>query len=270
MKAIDNRWPVVTVMICTYDRPFELGSTFGALTKNLHYPNLHWHLADDGSPKASLDAAIEHIEPYVTEARGETFSYSVTNRKGWGANVNFASQMLAPRDEFVYFTEDDHVLKRPLDLRPYVALLIGHENIGMVRFGIAGHDGIRARLREYDIDKGLLPDYSEAIGYGCTGPGRMNAWELALGHTENWGPYGFWRYSNRPHLKHRRFHAAYGFYQEGKTLGETEQAMNHTIEAVYRNSEGRCPAIVVPCEWTYWYYDHIGQSRQGTEEDIHA
>lgn len=275
METNDYTWPVVTVLICTYNRPFELGATFGALSKNLHYPRLHWHLADDGSPEETLQVAVTHIKPFV-EARGETFTHSVTNRKGWGANVNYATRVLGAHsgrlNEFIYFTEDDYVLKRPLDLRPYVAAMQAYEQVGMVRFGIAGHDGVRACLRELDVSS-ILPDYTEQDGYGSVPSGRMNVWELDLGHQEEWGPFGFFRYSNRPHLKHRRFHAAYGSYQEGKTLAETEQAMNHVITDRWENTPvvgTNPPSIVVPANWTFWHFDHIGKSRQGTEEDVHA
>jgi len=274
-----DTWPTVTIVICTYNRPSEFIQTFDALVENLQYPNLRWHIADDGTPGGVgefIALIADHYHADVIEDEQGRWvvtskvSYSSTDREGWGVNVNKALTQVGQMGigDFVYFTEDDYVLKKPLDLRPYVAILETYPQVGMVRFGISGHDGIRARLRELDVSSSL-PGYSEQVGQGSTAPGKVNAWELELGHQADWGQFGFFRYSNRPHLKHRRFHEAYGPYQEGKMLAETEQAFNHTIEAVYRNSGGASPAIIVPCAWTYWYYDHIGVSRQGTEEDVH-
>lgn len=271
MEEGTRAWPVVTVVLCTYNRLSELTLTFSSLVENLQYPRIHWHIADDGSPDNVLNASIHHIGEYAN-LKGDSFTYSVTQRKGWGANVNYALETLRvnqrPPSDITYFTEDDYVLKRPLDLRPYVSILEAYPQVGMVRFGISGHDGIRARLRELDI-AASMPGYSEEVGRGSTWPGKVNVLELELGEQADWGAFGFFRYSNRPHLKHRRFHEAYGKYVEGRTLAETEQAMNHTITSVHRDTGGASPAIIVPCQWTYWYYDHIGKSRQGTEEDVH-
>lgn len=183
---------------------------------------------------------------------------SVTERKGWGANVNAA--LRAVKTDYVYFTEDDYVLKRPLDLRACVALMDVAPTIGMVRFGLAGHDGLGCYLREADVS-GWLPDFRENSSNASMG--KLNYWEIERGVTA--GVFAFYKYSNRPHLKHRRFHQAYGYYPEGRPLALTEEGMNHQIEKVAVG-----PAIVCPADWVLWHFDHIGVSRQGTEADLHA
>ena len=271
----DYQWPRVTVVICTYDRAVEFYKTIRALKRNIAYPNLDFLIADDGSKDDVLDSMVEDLALAFDFEDDKPVQVTQTDRKGWGANVNYALSQV--ETDYVFFIEDDHVLLKPLDLRPYVALLGTYHQIGMVRFGISGHDGIRATLREYDIPEDILPGYTEAHGLGSTHPGKLNAWELHLGKYASWGPYGFYRYSNRPHLKHRRFHDAYGYYAEGLPLATTEEEFNLRITAAHQRNERQhtvggngpvLPSIVVPCEWTYWHFDHIGKSRQGTEEDV--
>lgn len=257
-------WPEVTVVICTYNREAEIRKTIDSLVTNLRYPasKIHFHIADDGSSEGYAQAAAR----YCHDAWGEAWGHSVpatatvTPRKGWGVNVNTALQYMIT--DYVYFTEDDYVLKRPLNLCSYVAAMEVAPALGMIRFGIAGH-GVTCHLNEIDI-KTWMPEYEENdSNQGYNGTGKMNMWVLDKDFSS--GPFAFYLYSNRPHLKHRRFHEAYGYYEEGLTLGNTEHAMNHRLR-----QGPALPYIACPANWTLWHYDHIGVSRQGTSEDVHA
>lgn len=259
----EHEWPIVTVVICTYNRPNEIRQTITSLFNNLVYPQdrLRWHIADDGTGEGYvlrlqqfiIDSLAHRCEPYIT--------HTITQRQGWGANVNAA--LLAVQSDYVYFTEDDYVLLRPLDLRPHVALMETHKNVGLVRYGIAGH-GMWTAVREADISA-WMPEFQEnSSDQGYTGAGKLSYLEIHPRMIA--GEYGFYRYSNRPHLKHRRFHQHFGPYPEGLSLGRTEEAMNHLIGLHAKDS----PALVCPSDWVLWHYDHIGVSYQGSAAEAEA
>ena len=73
-------------------------------------------------------------------------------------------------------------------------------------------------------------------------------------------------YSNRPHLKHKRFHQFYGLYPEGLKLGETETHFAHRVKDKLRDG----PWIVALSSGVENSFRHIGVSRQGTELDVAA
>jgi len=248
--------PVVSIIIVTYFRKREIRLTIDALRKHIKYSpeRLRWHICDDGSPSGYIPNLLRDFPEL-------NFTYTVTNRKGWGANVNAALRQI--KTSYVYLTEDDYILQRDLDLSANVALMEAEKQIGLVRFGIVGH-GFACRMHETDI-RARIPDYQENdSNRGYTGAGKLNWWEIV--HEQPPGPFTFYRYSNRPHLKHRRFHDFYGLYPEGLSLGATEDAMNHQIKDCVRKRDGG-PLIACPANFTLWHYDHIGESRQGTELD---
>jgi len=120
-------WPTVRVLIVTYNRPKEIRQTLRALREHIIYDGqLSLHIADDGSPKNYLN----ELQRDVTWTR---FTRSVTQRKGWGANVN--KGLKACGDSFVFLCEDDYVARRDLDFNSGVALLLADKlNIGLVRY----------------------------------------------------------------------------------------------------------------------------------------
>ncbi len=263
-------WPPVTIIVCTYNRPTEIRKTIQALCQRLHYPDLRWIIADDGSP-GSYVTEVTHWMIDALAVNPDLIECTITERKGWGANVNAA--LAAAQTEYIYFTEDDYVLLRPLDLRPYVALMECDTWVGLVRLGIVGHAGIVATLLESDISA-WLPGYQENdSNRGYEGNGRLGYWRISPELSA--GPFGFYIYSNRPHLKHVRFHDEYGWYREGAKLADTEHAMNHAIRDVRSRylSAGHGPVgfqyqeIVCPANWVLWHFDHIGKSRQDSEYD---
>lgn len=250
-------FPPVTIVLVTYDRPAEIRTTILALQEHLCYTGrLSWHIADDGSSSpylADLRRDFAHLRP----------TFSRTERQGWGANVNKAQ--LHVKTPYTFLIEDDYVLLRDLDLTACVSLMEMEQRIGMLRFGIVGH-GFLCQCHETDVS-GLIPDYRENdANRGYTGAGKVNWWEILFEQPR--GPFTFYRYSNRPHLKHRRFHEFYGPYPEGFSLGQTEHAVNHRIAERARMSPDKAPLIACPANFTMWHFDHIGQSRQGTEEDV--
>lgn len=219
----------ITVLIVTYDRPDEVRTTISALQSNIHYSGLvHWHIADDGSPKDYI-GGIQSAFPDIC------FVSTVTRRQGWGANVNTALKII-PSD-LIFLCEDDYVAKRPLDFDSG-AFLLSEPLIGNVRYdGLDGHR-LTLKIMEFKNEFGRVPYLLIEKGSA-----DLNV------------------YSHRPHLIHRRFHESYGFYDEGCKLGETEEKFAHRV----KDSDG--VAVVSLYDGLSLAFDHVGKSRQGTEED---
>lgn len=100
--------------------------TMEALQKHLKYSGeIHYHIADDGSPK-------EHVEKLLVKDATTTCS----NRNGYGASYNAATQLLHVTYDYLLMVEDDWELTRELDLDPLVQAL--DEGIGCIRLGYLG------------------------------------------------------------------------------------------------------------------------------------
>ena len=230
--------PLVDVVVATYDHPRELAETWRALKQRLHYPNLRWVVADDYSPVGVLEFIKAELQPDII--------FRTKKRSGIGINVNNALRRLD--SDYVFFVEDDRVLRNVhIDLVPGVDLLYHYPEFGMVRYGgIEGHD-VTCRLRELEAMPFAVFDRAQM---------RYPVWELLKNsHT-------LYVYSGAPHLKHRRFHEAYGLYLEGYKLGVTEEEFCH------RFGDMQGPAIVCFPDFVACHFDHIGDSRKLTEDDV--
>lgn len=229
-------WPTVSILIVTYDRPTEIRKTILALKIHLLYPGKAvLHIADDHTPD---DAYLPTIK---SDFRELDISYTVTDRKGWGANVNKAmSHCLDQYSDFIFLIEDDYVAQRPIDLRQGVLLLQHAKALGAIRYdGLHGHE-LDLALREVKTP-------SEKVSTLII---QQSSPHLNI-------------YSNRPHLKHRRLHDHYGLYKEGAKLGETESDFAHRIKDGYAGG----PKIATLITGIPRAFDHIGKSRQRTELD---
>ena len=149
-------------------------------------------------------------------------------RNGLGANLNMLLSFTS--EAFILQMDDDHWLLKPLDLNPHVKKLHTDANAGWVRLmGIGAHKYI-GRLDE-------------------------SYWRVSWESPELYIP------SNRPHLKHRRFHQCYGLYPEGYKLGETEDNFCHQCKDHWRKHGG--PDVLVPLDVaTESSWDHVGDSWQ--------
>jgi GT2 family glycosyltransferase len=137
----------------------------------------------------------------------------VTNRGGLGANTNAGLRRAFEQADLVLSMQDDMHLLTPLLLDSHVQRLEEDRAAGFIRlWGVAGHR-YAARL------DGMY-------------------WRILWDSPELYIP------SDRPHLKHRRFHDAYGFYPEGRATGDTEEAFCHQCRAVALGSGG--PDVLIP------------------------
>lgn len=242
--------PAVTIGIITYNRLPELTRTVEALVDQLHYPDLRWVIADDCSP----DGYLNKVKRLKALKGLEVRCISTSERGGWGVNAN---HLLAQIDtDYHFFIEDDYVLTQPLDLTLGVALLETKPHLGMVRYRGTAGDHVVFHQFEADVSA-VLPNWRENMG---------NAGRLTYLQFDGHSPSAY-LYSHGAHLKHHRFHEFYGLYDEGRKLGETEEAYAVRVKSMMQTHANAAPGIVILPEWIPMKFDHIGQSYQHTALD---
>jgi len=250
---VGEKWPKVAVLCITWDRAEEIRRTLDALMRHLQYPRpIRLHIADDNSEGVHPG----YIDALMADLRGRwdgQLSYSVTDRKGWGANTNEGLKTLIGEGyRYIYQTEDDYVITKDLDLRLGIYVLQNVPRLGFIRYrGIMGHR-IAAELTEV-----------RAEGTGLTQEGhglhdRISFWEMLPNLTKE-----LWMYSHGPHLKDaKKVHQRdYGFYPEGMPLGRTEEVFAHLVK-----DQPKSGIAILP-EWVPMRFQHIGKSRQRTPAD---
>lgn len=180
-------WPPVIALIITYKRlPLAL-ATIKSVKEMVDYPNIGFHIADDGSGEDYVNRLAQEI--------GGNYSITVSNaaRGGVGKNMNLGIAACLGRADFWLHLEDDWALKRRLDLRPCVQLMIDNQTIGMIAMG--------------NLIAGLKAE------------SMAGANKLWWKYTKLCQTYVF---NGNASLRHRRFHQAYGQYKEGLSPGQTE------------------------------------------------
>ena len=184
---VEREYPSVIVLIITYRRMELAVQTIRSIKDRLIYPNIGFHIADDGSGYDYVKALAHEIGP----------TYEITTsdsaRAGVGANMNLGIEGALARADHWLHLEDDWVLPQTLDLTPCVDVLTQDEEIGMVRLG--------------RLTAGLDAETYSSAGYVW--------WRLERKSDT-------YVYSGNAALKHRRFHDKYGPYKEQLTPGKTE------------------------------------------------
>lgn len=241
-----DEWPIVSVLIVTFYRPEEIRRTVRTLIDKIQYApdRLRWHIADDSSDSWNGGDPNFPPETYILDIQHEfpdqKFTATITDRQGWGANVN--KGMLYCWDHYgpyIFLCEDDYIARHDVRLREGIAILEWDQDIGLIRYdGIEGHK-LDLELRECDTRLGKVP--------------RLRILKQS--------PF-LNVYSNRPHLKHQRFHDVYDMYPVGLPLADTETRFAQTVK---RNPG---PHVAVLKDGIVKAFDHIGKSRQGTEHDL--
>lgn len=213
-------WPPVIALIITYERTNLAVETIRSVKGRVEYPNIGFHIADDGSKPGHIERLLQEIGP--------TYSVTVSNteRRGVGANMNAGMTACLQRADFILWLEDDWVIPigQMLDLRPCVQLLQENAQVGMVRIG--------------RLAAGLT-------GNTMSGAGKL-WWELIKGRNT-------YVFSGNAALRHRRFCEAYGPYPANLRPGETE------LWFCNRFNTNNGPTIVWPAWLSYEQcFQHIG------------
>lgn len=178
-------WPALAINIVTYQRKEVLRGTLLRLAEHLDYIGpRRVFVADDGSTDGTQAMILEEFPDVILVQ---------SDRSGLGANTNAGLRQALAFSDYVYQSQDDLWLLHHFDLHPHVEKLMTDETCGYVRlWGIGGH--------RY---KGNL---------------EGNHWRVHWDSDELYIP------SDRPHVKHRRFHEFFGMYPEGHRTAETEDA----------------------------------------------
>lgn len=126
------------IMLLTYNRlDYALQTVEAALSNIEHDGPMHLHIASDGDTQEYLEKLITlacDIAPTIG------LSSSNSQRRGYGASFNFATQIIHNLENVKYVMplEDDWVLTRPLRTQPFCAAL-DEAKFGCVRLGYLGY-----------------------------------------------------------------------------------------------------------------------------------
>lgn len=225
-------WPTVGVLIVTWNRPNEIRRTIQGLQQHLKYEGkLQWHLADDNT-------GGDYVKKLCRDFPACSFTHTITDRKGWGANVNAALKYLN-KLSCIFLCEDDYLALRDIDLTRGVALMTTQKRIGLVRYdGIAAHGlrGMELSLRM--IKTPIKVPYLQI---------NKDSAHLNI-------------YSNRPHLRHKRF-SKYGPHPVGLPLAKTEQTFARKVKTTIG------PDVAILPDYLLAPFEHIGKSRQNSKFD---
>lgn len=197
-------WPALAIVVTTYNRRDTLLETIRRLGEHLDYAgDRHWIVADDGSDDGTAEA-LRETWPACTLVSSP--------RLGLGGNTNAGLRAAFARAEYVLQLQDDMHLLHHFDLHSHIARLRDDPLAGFVRLWGAGGHKYTATLDEAH-------------------------WRV------NWASDELYIPSDRPHVKHWRFHAHFGFYPEGLRTDQTEDAFCHQCKD--RATPG-APLVLVP------------------------
>ena len=213
-------WPKVWLIFATYRRTELALNTIRSLKEYLVYPNLHWHVADDGSGKTDdgtdrwhvgvLTEAIAEFYPDVTWHEMDT----PPDQYNTGGNINRAIRAMQDAGCDIYMLNfDDWALAYGLDIRSAVDVLDHEPSVGFVRlsYHVPGH--------------GLL-----TVSYDAPRMNTAYMWERIIREWSVSNPYGdrdHYLVSTQPYVAHMRFHDAYGWHPENISPGLAEIGLSN-------------------------------------------
>jgi glycosyltransferase involved in cell wall biosynthesis len=199
-------WPSLAILVITYNRVEILRETLLRLERHLDYAGQRRvFVADDGSDDGTQAMVLEEFPDAVLVS---------SDRRGLGSNANAGLRHAWSFSDYVYQSQDDLHLLHHFDLHPHIEQLRDDPTCGFVRlWGVGGH--------RY---KGNL---------------EGNHWRIHWDSDELYIP------SDRPHVKHRRFHEHFGLYPEGLKTAHTEEAFCHQCKG-RAGLEGRQLDVFVP------------------------
>lgn len=208
-------WPEVWVLFSTYKRTEAAINTIRSLGKYLKYPNLHFHICDDGSSKTDDGTERWHVGALVDEFSafypGVSWHEMSTppGQFNTGGNINKGIRVAAENGADIHMLVfDDWALLRELDLRPAADVLDTFASVGFIRlsYRVPGLAGICVR---YDVKRlGNAPWMWFRI---------IRDWSL----NNPWVQQTY-LVSTQPYIAHKRFFDYYGYHPEGIDPGSSE------------------------------------------------
>lgn len=219
-------YPDISVLITTYERWELLSPCLQLLRTYLYYPgNIRYVLADDGDTSETARRMADNFEDF----EDKDFQWEIIGgeRLGLGGNTNRALKTI--QTDIVLQLQDDYFLRKPLDLTPHVEKLLADESAGWVRLRLLNGQRFTASIE----DRYWRINWFSDEGYIC---------------------------SDQPHLKHMRFHQAFGYYPEGLRVADTENEWCWRVRKEAQDNGG--PGVLVPTWWdadSAWTHEGDGE-----------
>lgn len=196
---------ILSVVLLTYNRLAyaikTLNSTLDKLDHDSRLP-LHVHIGSDGDTDEYIAELVQAAKQYDTV---DVVTMSNSQRKGYGANYNMATQVVHELSDYALVLEDDWELLRLFDP---VKLIEDMKSlsIGCARLGYLGYtQQLRGHL---------------AAGSYC------QHWMVFDPYSPE--PHVF---AGHPRIESREWSRAVGAWPEGMAPGETEFTVSHRAEA---------------------------------------
>jgi hypothetical protein len=233
-------WPPVWVLFATFKRTETALRTIESLGRHLHYPNLHFHICDDGSGETDDGTGRWHVGVLADEFskfHPEVSWHEMDTAPGTfntGGNINKGILEARERGVSIHMLVfDDWTLLEDLDIRPMVDILDTHRQVGFIRLSylVPGLSGVCTR---YDSS-------------------RLGQPYLWLRLIRRWSMYNSWKreaflVSTQPYIAHLRFFNAYGWHPEHVSPGEAEMWLGYQYN--YHRSDENGPQVlsfIGPC-----------------------
>ncbi len=189
-----TEWPLVVIMLLTFERTEYALSTIRHMKEKLIYPNAKWYLADSGSHDGSYKQKVEAIgEENIVGRHHELLEPGVS----W----NRAVKNILEHTPLLFRLEDDWVLNDTLDLKRAVELLNARDDICMVRYGYLH-----------------VPADLEAIGHAGI-------------HYLRYKKSVASAYGGHPSIVHKRLFDTYGYFHETAGPGDIELDFDRRFRA---------------------------------------
>lgn len=180
--------PLISIAIATWNRTGYLYHTINCIRKYTTYPNIEIVVSDDGSEDISLLKKV---------CRKLKVDQLILNNHG-GMGSNFNAAIRACKGDYILHMEDDWELMPVCNdyIQECLEAFDKHETLGMIRL---------QHWRDTDIDQIFATDKLSIL---TLKPAGM-----------------IYVYTSSPHIKRRSFHEKVGYFEEGRTAGDTETIM---------------------------------------------
>jgi len=246
---VASDWPRVHVLFATFKRTEAALDTICSLEKYLKYPDLHFHICDDGSGESDDGSGRPHIEVLLERFKQfapDTTAHEMPTPHGefnTGGNINYGIELMRQQGDSIYLLNfDDWALLKELDIRPHVEVLDTCPEVGFIRLSWLT-PGIAGVCVRYDAPRSLGPMMWLRI---------IRQWS-----TQNPWATDSYVVSMQPFIAHVRFHEAYGMFKENVYPGlcETEMTERYLQHPYGENG----PQILHPIGgcWDHSNYGHM-------------
>lgn len=210
-------WPEIWLLFATYKRTQAALDTIESLYQYLIYPNIHFHICDDGSGSTDDGTDRDHVTVLLDLAKklfpGATAHTMPTPPGSFntGGNINTGIRLASEASCPIHMLNfDDWALTRELDLRPMVDVLENDESVGFIRlsYWVPGLAGVSVR---YDAPR---------LGSGYMWVRLIRQWTL----DNPWASDSY-MVSTQPYIAHKRFFDVYGYHPEHVNPGAAETGL---------------------------------------------